>query len=440
MRKELYIKIVKLGLPILVSQLGMIVTGFADTTMVGHYSTRALASASFVNNLFMAAIMACVGFSYGITPLVGALFGQKRYSDIGAMMRVALIVNLCFALLVTAVMAYIYNHVDRLGQPEELLPVIRPYFLTFIAGIIPISIFNVFAQWSYAINRTKMPMWIILISNIINIGGNYALIYGHFGFGEMGLLGAGIATLVARWFCAVAIIVVFAFSRGLAEYRLGFKRRVSTPRNWFGQINRTSWPVSLQMTFETAAFTFSGVAAGWFGAVSLASYQIVMITGTLGFCVYYSMAAAVSVLVANASGTDDFRLMRRTAFAGYHIILVMAAAASALFLFSGHHLMALFTNDPVVEAAALAMIVPLVLYQFADATQITFANALRGTGHVMPMLWIAVVSYVAVGVPATLLLAYPAGLQTYGIVLSFSVSLICSATLFFYFFMRHSRK
>lgn len=420
------------------SQLGMIVVGFADTTMVGHYSTRALASASFVNNLFLAAIMACVGFTYGITPLVGALFGQKRLNDIGTLMRTALIANIAFALVITAIMGFAYTQIGRMGQPTELLPLIRPYFIIFIAGILPISVFNIFAQWSYAINHTKMPMWIILASNVINIAGNYMLIYGHCGFNEMGLIGAGIATFIARWFCAIAIMIVFFTKKEYRPYRAGFCTRGNTTNN-LKQINRTSWPVALQMTFETAAFTFSGVAAGWFGAVSLASYQIVMITGTLGFCVYYSMAAAVAVLVANASGTGDFRLMRRTAFAGYHIILLLAAIASAVFLIFGHQLMTLFTNDPVVEAAALAMIFPLVLYQFADATQINFANALRGTGHVMPMLWIALVSYIVVGIPATLLLAYPARLETYGIVLSFSVSLICSASLFLYFFLRHSK-
>lgn len=439
MKKSLYIRIVKLGLPILVSQLGMIVVGFADTTMVGHYSTSALASASFVNNLFLAAIMACVGFTYGITPLVGALFGQKRLADIGTLMRTALIANIAFALVVTAIMGFAYTHIHQMGQPEELLPLIRPYFIIFIAGILPISIFNVFAQWSYAINHTKMPMWIILASNVINIAGNYMLIYGHCGFSEMGLVGAGIATFIARWFCAIVVMVVFFIKKDYAPYRAGFCTRNKSAKNNFRQINRTSWPVALQMTFETAAFTFSGVAAGWFGAISLAAYQIVMITGTLGFCVYYSMAAAVAVLVANASGTGDFRLMRRTAFAGYHIILLLAVIASAVFLIFGHQLMTLFTNDPVVEAAALAMIIPLVLYQLADATQINFANALRGTGHVMPMLWIALVSYIIAGIPATLLLAYTAGLETYGIVLSFSVSLICSASLFLYFFLRHSK-
>ena len=82
------------------------------------------------------------------------------------------------------------------------------------------------------------------------------------------------------------------------------------------------------------------------------------------------------------------------------------------------------------------MIFPLVLYQVGDATQINFANALRGTGNVKPMMWIAFVSYILVGIPASWLLAFPLGLGLFGIVLSFSCSLFLAAALFLLFFMR----
>ena len=150
----------------------MIVVGFADNIMVGHYSTEALASASFVNNLFNVAIFCCIGFTYGLTPIVGSYFTQKRHGDIGAAMRTGVVLNVIFTLAVMAIMTAIYFNVDRLGQPEQLLPLIRPYFLIYLAGMLPISVFNVFAQWSYGINDTRLPMWIILGSNVVNIIGN----------------------------------------------------------------------------------------------------------------------------------------------------------------------------------------------------------------------------------------------------------------------------
>lgn len=431
--------IIKLGLPILIGQLGMIIVGFADTKMVGLYSTEALASASFVNNLFNVCIFACIGFTYGLTPLIGALFSQKRLDAIGNTLRNGVIINILFALLLTAIMTVVYINLHRLGQPEELLPLIRPYFLIYLAGLIPVALFNVFAQWAYAINRTKMPMWIILAANVGNIFGNWLLIYGNWGFPELGLNGAGISTLIARIICPVAIISVMIVNKQYRAYRNGFAAaRIN--RSTLAQISRTSVPVALQMTFESGSFTAAAVMAGWIGAISLAAFQVIVITGTLGFCVYYSVAAAEAVLVSNAAGLGDRAEMRRLAFAGYKILLTLAATASCIFIFLGPEIIHQFTHDPEVISLALSMIVPLVIYQFGDATQINFANALRGTSNVMPMLWIAFVSYVIIGLPSTWLLGFPCGLGTYGIILSFSISLFIAAALFFYYFMRTTRK
>ncbi|MDE6491511.1 MAG: MATE family efflux transporter [Muribaculaceae bacterium] len=435
-----YAAVLKLGLPILIGQLGMIVVGFADNIMVGRYSTEALASASFVNNLFNVAIFACVGFSYGLTPLVGALFTQNRYRAIGSLLRAGVFLNTLFALVVTAVMWVLYLMVDRLGQPDELLPLIRPYFRLYLAGLLPVALFNVFAQWAYGINRTAMPMWIILGANVVNLIGNYMLIYGNCGCPELGLYGAGLSTLAARWLCPVVIAGVFLIRRCYRGYRDGFVERVGVTVEQLRRVFGTSMPVSLQLAFESGSFSFAAVMAGWLGAVSLAAFQVIVITGTLGFCVYYSIGSAVSVLVANASGLADRAGMRRVAFAGYHIIMAMATVSSVIFIIFGSVIIKAFTDDPAVLLMASSLIFPLVLYQYADATQINFANALRGTSHVMPMLWIAFVSYVVIGVPATYLIAFPGGLGTYGIILSFSVSLIVAAVLFLWFFLKNTRR
>ncbi len=434
-----YISLIKLGAPILVGQLGMIVVAFADNIMVGRYSTEALASASFVNNVFNLAMFACLGFTYGLTPLIGAMFTQERYGKIGAIIRNGILANFIFALVITLIMGALWFNLHRLGQPEELLPLIRPYYLLVLAGIIPVALFNVFAQWLFAINNTSLPMWIILAANTVNILGNYLLIYGNCGFPELGLIGAGVSTLTSRILCLATVILIFIFSRRFRQYRDGFTQS-RLNRRTLSQINRTSFPVSLQMSLESGSFSFAAVMAGWLGAVSLASFQIIVITGTLGFCVYYSLGSAVSVLVSNRAGLSDNDGMRRVAFAGYHIMLTLATISSLIFIFFEKDMILAFTEDPEVIAATMTLIVPLVLYQLGDATQINFANALRGTSNVMPMIWIAFVCYVVVGIPATYMLGFPAGLGTFGIILSFSASLFLAAGLFLYFFLKSTRK
>lgn len=437
--RDNYVSIIRLGLPILIGQLGMIIVGFADNIMVGQYSTEALASASFVNNIFNVAILACIGFTYGLTPLIGALFSQKRYDNIGAILRNGLFLNTAFSLIILGIMTILYFNVDRMGQPEELLPLIRPYYLLYLAGLIPISVFNVFAQWAYAINRTKMPMWIILIANIANVIGNYMLIYGVWGCPELGLTGAGISTLFSRVLSMGCILAVFFGFKEYRKYREGFFQNHISKLH-LAQINRTSWPVALQMAFETGAFSLSAIMAGWLGKIPLASFQVMLIVGTLGFCIYYSFAASVSVLVSNAAGLNDNAKIRRISFAGFHILIAIATISSLVFIIFGETLIRAFTDDTAVIITSLSLIFPLVLYQYGDATQINFANALRGTSNVMPMLWIAFVSYIIVGLPSTYLLAFTFGLGLYGIFLSFSVSLFLAATLFIHFFMRTTRQ
>lgn len=433
-----YKAIVRLGLPLLIGQLGAIAVSFADNMMVGHYSTPALASASFVNNFFNIAVLACVGFANGFTPIIGAMFSRGDNDSIGAAVRWGLIVNVVFTLAISAVLLFLYFNIGIFGQPESLLPLIRPYYLIVLAGMLPVSIFSLMSQWAFGIGNTVMPTVIVLAANGLNVLGNYILIFGHWGAPELGLLGAGISTFTARILCMVAIVVIFFGRRCYGVYRRGFAA-ARRSAGLVSKIFRTGFPVSMQMSFETAAFSGAAIFAGWIGEISLAALQIVIISGMLGFCIYYSIGGAMSIDVAHAAGQGDIVRMRRSAWAGYHITLLAMLCSCAVFFFGGKTLFSLFSDDPEVVALAVTLIVPLLAYQFGDATQITFANALRGTSKVMPMLYIAFVCYVVLGLPATYLFAFPLGMETYGIVLSFSVSLFSAGGLFLFYFLRATR-
>lgn len=432
--------ILKLALPVMVSQISLILVAFADNIMVGRYSTDALAASSFVINVFNLMIFCAMGFSYGLTPIVGAMFARGEKKNIGVAVRAALRANIVMGVLLSAVMGVLFFFVENLGQPRELMPILKPYYLIFLAGLLPMAVFNVFAQWSFGVRNTSMPMWILLGANMLNIVGNYMLIYGNWGAPELGLTGAGISTLCARITAALAIMGVFFFKRSSEEYRRGFREAAAQRlRSLTGTVVRTSWPVAAQMTFETGAFSSCAIFAGWLGTVSLAAFQVTIVVSTLGFCIYYSIGTAIAVTVANDAGRGSLRNCRRSAFSGYAVMLVFAALSSAALAMFGRPLMHLFSDDTAVLALAGTVIIPLLLYQLGDATQIAFSNALRGTSKVMPMVWIAFVSYMMAGLPSTYLLAFTAGLGIYGLVLSFSVSLFLAAALFLYFFMRATR-
>lgn len=435
-----YKSIIKLGLPILVGQLGMIAVGFADNIMVGQYSTPSLSASSFVVNIFNIAMMFLMGMTLGLTPLIGAMHARDSQGEIGTTVRMGLRLNIITSLAVTIIMGLLYFAIPYMGQPESLLPLIRPYYLLFLAGMVPVVIFNVFAQWSYAITNTVMPTIIVLISNAVNVAGNWLLINGYCGFPELGLMGAGYSTLISRALCALLIVVIFFFHPRFKVYRDAFMHRAPTHLTT-RKIFNTSYPIAFQISIETASFSLAAVMTGWLpdGHIALGAFQILLIVGTLGFCIYYSMGAGVSVLVANAAGRGDTQGMRTIGFAGYHVILAIALCSSMLFIFAGRSLISLFSDgDEALISLAAAQIFPLVLYQMADATQINFSNALRGTSHVRPMMWISLVCYIIVGVPATYIMGITMELGLYGIYLSFSVSLVLAAVSYMFFFMRNT--
>ena len=170
--------LIVLGIPIIIGQLGTIAQSFADTIMVGRYGTSELAASGFVNNVFNLVIFFLLGFSYSTTPIVGANFGRKQYDDCSRTLKESLFANLltCFAAMLF--MLLIFFNLHHLGQPENLLPLIRPYFLIILSSLPFMSAFNSLKQFSDGVGDTKTPMYIMIIGNMANIIGNYLLIYG----------------------------------------------------------------------------------------------------------------------------------------------------------------------------------------------------------------------------------------------------------------------
>lgn len=410
----------------LVTQLGIIIVSFADTMMVGAYGVDQLAAAAFVNSLFFIPTVMQLGFAGGLTPLIGALFGRGEDENTGRMLRAGVQSNIFLSLGMTVVMTVIYFFLDRFGQPEELLPLIRSYYLIILTSLLPMALFNSFQQTCNGINDTSLPMWMILSSNVLNIIGNYLLIFGHFGCPELGLDGAGYSTVTARYLSAIGLTVIFLHRKRYRIYMPGFhtSERLATLRT---KVWKTSYPVMIQHGIECGLWSLGAVVCGWFGKIQIAAFQVVNTMSQLGFMIFMSFGVATAIRVANYTGVNDFAGIRRATSAGLKINLVLAAAASALFWFGGTHIIHLFTPDAEVIASALLLIVPLVIYQFMDATQLTYINAIRGTSRVKPLLWISVVSYVVVGTPAMMLLAKVCDLGNVGVYYSFDIALVAAA-------------
>ena len=437
--EQYYQPILRLGAPIAIGQIGVIIMGFADTMMVGNFNTRSLAAASFVNALYNFIVYLMLGYSYGLTPLISSLVGKRQVGEAGATLKYGLVCNMLFVALIMACLGVTYFLLDYMGQPAEIMPLVKPYYLTLLISLFFVGIFNTFRQFTDGVSDTSIGMWVILMGNVLNIIGNMLLIYGIGCFPRLGLLGAGISTMFARIVMAIVIVVLFLLKKRYKAYRIGFHN--SSPRRAdLRYINAQSLPISLQMGMESGAFTVSGIMAGWLGSIDLATYQVMITISGLGFLLYYSFGTGITIRVAHYVGQNDWARVRLTGRAGMHILLVMAAFSSAIFLLAGDCIIRCFTSDMAVITLALTLIPPLILYQLGDSMQICYANALRGTAHVKSMMWIALVSYVIVNIPAAYLFAFTLKMGIMGIYLAFSCGLFVAAILFAYQYFRVLRQ
>lgn len=434
-----YKALFKLGIPIVIGQLGMIVLGFADTLMIGRHSTEDLAAASFVNNMFNLAIIFATGFSYGLTPIVGKLFGNKEYPAVGQTLKNSLWVNGMIGLLLMVLMGTLYLNLHRLGQPEELLPLMRPYYITLLVSLLFVMLFNAFKQFSDGITETQMPMWLLIGGNLLNIIGNWILIYGHFGFPEMGLTGAGIATLTSRFLMLTTFTGIFFKAKRYRIYKHGFLKG-KLNRKDFLELNKIGWPVGLQMGMETASFSLATIMVGWIGATALAAHQVMLTVGQLGYMMYYGMAAAVAIRVSNFHGQKDTESIRHSANAGFHIILLMAVLISIPLILLRNEIGGWFTDNEEVTLMVAGLILPFIIYQFGDGMQCNYSNALRGIADVKPVMYIAFIAYFLISLPAGYLFGFVFDWGLTGIWLSFPFGLTSAGLMFWLRFRKQISK
>lgn len=426
-----YLETLRLGAPIMLGQLGIIVVGFADNIMVGHHSTAELAAASFVNNFFTLAFIMGIGFSYGMTPIVGTLFANGEHAKIGALLKNSLLLNFLIGLLLSFCMLLLLLNIDLLKQPAELMPYIIPYYILQLFSVIFAMLFNSFKQFSEGTMDTRTPMWIMLGANVLNIMGNYLLIYGKFGAPEMGLTGAGISTLASRIITLLIFGLLFFRREKYKQYFEGFRLGAISSQP-ISRLIRLGLPVGLQMGIETASFSLSVIMMGWLGTVALAAHQIIGVVTTLGFMVYYGIAAAVTIRVSNFLGKKNVADVRRASFAGLHIIMLVALLVVVFIFCLRNQIGYLFTSEHQVIALVALLSLPVMLYQFGDGLQILFSNALRGIRDVTYMAYMAFVCHFLLSLPIGYICGFvldwgalgvwcgfPVGLSTLGIILYF---------------------
>ena len=422
-------EILKIGVPIMLGQACVIILAFADNIMIGWHSVNELAASSFVNNIMNLFIMTELGFATGMTPVIGAFHGTGNIKGIGSSVKNGIVVNSLIGLLGIVLLTVIYLFIDRFGQAPELLPYIRTYYI--IVGISTIFAlgFNVLKQFTDGICKPVVSMSLLMFGNLLNIFGNWVLIYGKLGFPELGLTGAGISTLVSRIIMLLVFVIYIFRSKNLARYSSAIREALLS-RVKMRHIFSMGYPVSIQMGLETSTFTFAAIMVGWIGVTELAAHQVVITISQLFFLMMQGLSFAISILVSNAYGRKDISGVRQYAGKGYLMIISISVVLSVLLYTFRWQAAGVFTDSQEVASVAVSLFFVLFAYQFGDGLQICFANVLRGMQDVKPIMFAAFISYYLIAIPAAFLLGFKAGFGVMGVWMGFPIGLTMAGLFF----------
>lgn len=440
-RWQLAKAILLLGIPLIVGELGSIAQQFADTMMVGHYGTLELAAAGFVNSIFYFVIFLTLGISYASTPLIGSAFGKKDHKSVFRVFIESTIVNLLVGLFFVVLLVLVYSNLETLffnpyseffHQPFEILEISKTYFAYLIASIPFLTLFYACKQYLDGIGNTQVSMWILLLSNVLNIGLNFCLIFGHCGFPEMGLAGAGCSTLISR-VVQLAMIAWVVYKTNIINSQLtaiNDNELKPTKRGVIEQF-KLGLPISFQLGLEIGAFNICGIFMGWLGALPLAAHQTMYTISTLCFQVLYGIGAAGTILISQFYGMGAWKNIKQAASTAFLVGLIAVIVLTAGICTCFEPLAACFTDDKGVVELMWLILPSFVIYQFGDCTQIVYANALRGIEDTKPLACIATIAYIGVCIPLCYIITFTFNQGVAGVWTGIPIGLTLAGVLFF---------
>lgn len=422
-----------LAYPVMLSQLGNVMVGVADSIMVGRLGTTPLAAASLGNSIFSVAMMFGIGISYAITPLVALSDGKKTTAQAGDFFKHGLYIDVTVGvllfLLVTVGSLGLYN----IDQPLDVVALAIPYLGIISFSLIPFMFFQTYKQFAEGLSQTKQAMYIIVLSNLLNIGLNYLLIYGKLGFPALGLNGAGWATLISRIVMALAIAHYIHHSKRYSVYFEKLQWRL-VKKAIFIRMLKIGFPSGLQFIFEVGAFSFAAIMVGWLGAKSLAAHQIALSLASVSYMMATGISAAATVRVGNQLGKSDFLTMRTAGFTNFSMVLMFMSITCVIFLWGNTFLPSLFIKETAVIETAATLVVIAGFFQLSDGVQVVGLGALRGMGDVKIPTIITLVAYWVIGLPLGYILSFKFGWGVQGVWYGLLIGLTVTAILMLYRF------
>ena len=428
----------KLAMPIMAGQLGQITVYLADNLMVGRLGAEALAAVSLAIAIIAVPIVVGMGIAVALPTLISEAEGARETKKISQYFKHSFIINIAIGLISCALILVSLPLMEYLGQDPSVVKLAKTYMVMSAIAMVPMMIFMTFRGYSEGMSETKPPMVAMLLGNVLNVGLNYLLIFGNFGFPALGVEGAALASLIARVAMIVFIIVILMKWKGLWGYVEACNfRKYQKPM--FLKILKIGVPTSLQMFFEISAFSGAALIMGMVSKNAQAAHQIAINLSSITFMVCTGLAMAATIRVGNQLGKKDYNAMRNAGMSALiQVTLIMAVFSVMIILFRAY-LPLLYIDDVVVVQTATLLLVFAAIFQIPDGLQVTALAALRGLQDVRVPTYITFFSYYLVGIPISYFTAITYGMGAPGVWLGLLVGLFLSASLLIYRFERLSK-
>jgi MATE family multidrug resistance protein len=294
-------------------------------------------------------------------------------------------------------------------------------------------IFQTFKQFAEGLSQTKQAMYITIFCNVINVFLNWVLIWGMFGAPELGLMGAGWATLISRVLMPVLMGYYILRSRRYSVYSLSLKlKKISLPI--ISRILNIGIPTGFQFIFEVSAFSAAAIMMGWIGVNALAGHQIALNLASISYMMATGLSTAGMIWVSNMVGRGNQKGMREAGMVVFGLVLGFMFLAAMSFVFLRTFLPTLYIDDPEVIATAASLLIVAALFQLSDGVQVAALGVLRGLEDVRIPTLVTLVAYWVLGLPLGYFFAFQLEMGEVGIWYGLLIGLSITAVLLFYRF------
>ena len=412
--KHQYIQTIKLATPAVISNVGQVVVQLVDNAMVGTIGTVPLAAVSFGGTLFFLVFVFAMGLTMGETPLVGGAFARRNHKESARYLQNGLLLFILCGAFITALQLLTIPLIDHMGQPQEVVDVAVPYYRYLVFSLVPFMIFSTCKQFLEGVGNTKIAMIVMLSTNILNVIGNYLLIYGNWGFPEMGAAGAGLSTMIARFCMPILILVYMWKNTKLKKYFKFFSMNKFNSR-YIKSLLKVGTPISLQLLMESSVFGLIAIMMGWIGTTEIAANQIATLIGSLAFMMVLGVCAATTIRVSHEFGAGNLKMMNRAAIASFHIGFVWNIISATTIVLLRNHIPLLFTSDPAAIELASHLLIFIAFFQISDGIQCIAIGVLRGMKDVKSIMIVATISYLLIGMPTSYVCAFVLGMGAPGL-------------------------